>query len=167
MTCVERSWINIHGLTHKDQIQMGEKDRVVAKKGNATMGMCKSPGMTAIALSATCSSNNSFQSPGENGEDVDMEEQVPELIDMDNEGASSSYSSGIVGQAKLSNMGDTTTIIREPLNVQFEIVNTGDGGNMPPKSVPNPHVALKAVAFRNLDPIASSGDRLEAFSYKL
>ena len=135
--------------------------------GNATMGMHKSPGMAAIALSATCSSNNSFHSPGENGEDVDMEELVPELIDIDNEGASSSHSSGIVGQAKLSNMGDTTKIIGEPLNVQFEIVNTADSGNMPPKSVPNPHVALKAVAFRNLDPNTSSGDRLEAFSDKL
>ena len=80
---------------------------------NATMGMCKCPGLAAIALSATCSSNNSFQSPGENGKDVDMEEQVPELIAIDNEGASGSHSSGIVGQAKLSNMGDTTKIIGE------------------------------------------------------
>ena len=145
----------------------GRKGLSGGKKGNVTMGMRKSPGMAAIALSATFSSNNSFQSPGENGEDVDMEEQVPELIDIDNEGASGSHSSGIVGQAKLSNMGNTTKIIGEPLNVQFEIVNTGDSGNMPPKSVPNPHVALKAVAFRNLDPNASSGDRLEAFSDKL
>ena len=145
----------------------GRKGPSGGGKGNVTMGMCKSPGMAAIALSATCSSNNSFQSPGENREDVDLEEQVPELIAIDNEGASGSHSSGIVGQAKLSNMGDTTKIIGEPLNVQFEIVNTGDSGNMPPKSVPNPHVALKAVAFRNLDPNASSGDRLEAFSDKL
>ena len=49
-----------------------------------------------------------------------MEEQVPELIAIDNEGTSGSHSSGIVGQAKLSNMGDTTKIIGEPLNVQFE-----------------------------------------------
>ena len=145
----------------------GRKEPSGGKKGNVTMGMCKSLGMAAIALGATCSSNNSFQSPGENGEDVNMEEQVPELIDIDNEGACGSHSSGIVGQAKLSNKGNTTKIIGKPLNVQFEIVNTGDSGNMPAKSVPNPHVALKAVAFRNLDPNASSGDRLEAFSDKL
>ena len=45
----------------------GRKEPSGGKKGNVTMGMCKSLGMAAIALGATCSSNNSFQSPGENG----------------------------------------------------------------------------------------------------
>ena len=99
----------------------------------------------------------------ENGEIVDMEEQMPELVD-DSENEDSStrvnqQSQPLItfGQAWLNNMGATTENLGQSINVMFKIDNE-NSRNTPP----NPHVLL-----RDVNQEQSQGDRLVALSDKL
>ena len=80
----------------------------------------------------------------ENGETMDMEEQMPELVDDSENEVSSiresqqSQALRIFGQAQLNNMGATTENLGQSVNVTLEVDN-GNSRNTPP----NPHVLLK------------------------
>ena len=83
----------------------------------------------------------------ENGKIVDMEEQVPELVE-NNENDDSSESGGqqsqpliTFGQVQLNNMGDTTENLGQSTNVTFAVDNE-NSRNTPP----NPHVLLRDVS---------------------
>ena len=136
-----------------NKIQMGTK---VLGKGH------KSKSTTAVNQS-NCSSMNRLNPIRENGEIVDMEEQIPELVD-DTENDDSSANGGqqsqpliTFGQAHLNNMGATTENFGQSINVTFNVDNE-NSGNTPP----NPHVLLKDV-----NQGQSQGDKLVALSDKL
>ena len=135
------------------KIQMGTK---VLGKG------CKSKSSTAVNQ-GNCSSINPLNPIRENREIVDMEEQMPELVD-DTENDDSGTSGGqqsqpsiTNGQVHLNNMGDTTENLGESINVTFAVDNE-NLRNTPP----NPHVLL-----RDVNQGQSQGDKLAALSDKL
>ena len=110
-----------------------------------------------------CSSIYSLNPIRENGEIVDMEEQMPELVD-GTENDDSSASGGqlsqpviTIGQAHLNNMGDTTENLGQIINVTFAVDNE-NSENTPP----NPHVLL-----RDVNQGQSQGDKLVTLSDKL
>ena len=91
--------------------------------------------------------NNPLNPIRENGEIVDMEEQMPELVD-DTENDDSSTSRGqqsqpliTFGQVCLNNMGVTTENLGQSINVTFAVDNE-NSRNTPP----NPHVLLRDVS---------------------
>ena len=91
--------------------------------------------------------NNPLNPIRENGEIVDMEEQMPELFD-DTENDDSSTSRGqqsqpliTFGQVCLNNMGATTENLGQSINVTFAVDNE-NSRNTPP----NPHVLLRDVS---------------------
>ena len=109
------------------------------------------------ASQSNCSSISPLNPIRENGEMVDMEEQMPELFDTENDdsgtgGVQQSQSLITFGQACLNNMGDTTESLSQSINVTFEVDNE-NSRNTPP----NPHVLL-----RNVNQEQSQGDRLVA-----
>ena len=116
---------------------------------------------------AESQSNCSFTSPlkpiRENGEIVDMEEQMPELVDdteNDDSGTSGDQQSQPLiafGQAHLNDMGATTENLGQSINVTFEVDNE-NSRNTPP----NPHILLRDVSHEQ-----SQGDKLVALSDKL
>ena len=119
-----------------NKIQMGTK---VLGKG------CKLKSSTAVSQ-INCCSISPLNPIRENGEIVDMEEQMPELVD-DTENDDSSANGGqqsqpviTIGQAHLDNMGDTTENLGQSINVTFDVDNE-NSGNTPP----NPHVLLRDV----------------------
>ena len=95
----------------------------------------------------------------ENGEIVDVEEQMPELVD-DTENDDSSANGGqsqpliTFGQVHLNNMGATTENLGQSIYVTFDVDNE-NFGNTPP----NPHVLL-----RDVNQGQSQGDKLVALS---
>ena len=100
-------------------IQMGTK---ILGKGQ------KSKSSTA-ANQGNCSSTNPLNPIRENGEIVDMEEQMPELVD-DTEHNDSSVSGGqqsqpliTFGQVCLNDMGATTENLGQSINVTFAVDN--------------------------------------------
>ena len=136
-----------------NKIQMGTK---VLGKGH------KSKSTTAVNQ-GNCSSINPLIPIRENGKIVDMEEQMPELVDdteNDDSGANGGQQSQpliIFGQACLNNMGATTENLGQSINVTFDVDNE-KSGNTPP----NPHVLL-----RDVNQGQSQGDKLVALSDKL
>ena len=80
----------------------------------------------------------------ENWEIMDMEEQMPELVDGSENEVSSTRESQqsqplrIFGQVQLNNMGATTENLGQSVNVTLEVDNR-NCRNTPP----NPHVLLK------------------------
>ena len=136
-----------------NKIQMGTK---VLGKG------CKSK-LTTTVNQGNCSSINPLNPIRENGEIVDMEEQMPELVDdteNDDSGANGSQQSQPLitfGQVGLNNMGATTENLGQSINVTFN-VNNENSGNTPP----NPYVLLRDVNQGQLQ-----GDKLVALSDKL
>ena len=138
------------------------------KANNISMGTkVLSKGQTSKSSTAvgqgTCSSTNQLNSIRENGEILDMEEQVPELVEsVENEdrGASVGQQSQPLitfGQAQLNNMGDTTENLGQSINVTFAVDNE-NSRNTPP----NPHVLL-----RDVNQEQSQSDKLVALSDKL
>ena len=119
----------------------------------------KSKSSTTVGQ-GNCSSTNPIR---ENGEIVDMEEQMPELVDdteNDDSGASGGQQSQPLinfGQACLNNMGATTENLGQSINVTFAVDN-GNSRHTPP----NPHVLLRDVSQEQ-----SQGDKLVALSDKL
>ena len=114
-----------------NNIQMGTK---ILGKGQ------KSKSSTA-ANQDDCSSTSLLNPIRENGEIVDMKEQMPELVDNtenDDSGASGSQQSQPLitfGQARLNDMGATTENLGQSINVTFAVDNE-NFRNTPP----NPHV---------------------------
>ena len=136
-----------------NKIQMGTK---VLGKGH------KSKSSTAVNQ-GNCSSINPLNPIRENGEIMDMEEQMPELVDdteNNNSGASGGQQSQPLitfGQVRLNIMGTTTENLGQSINVTF-VVDNENSRNTPP----NPHVLL-----RDVNQGQSQGDKLAALSDKL
>ena len=136
-----------------NQIQMGTK---VLGKGQ------KSKSRTAESQS-NCFSTSPLNPIRENGEIVDMEEQIPELVD-DTENDDSCTSGDqqsqpliTFGQVCLKDMGATTENLGQSINITFKMDNE-NSRNTPP----NPHVLLSDV-----NQGQSQGDKLAALSDKL
>ena len=135
-----------------NNIQMGTK---ILGKGQ------KSESSTA-ASQGNCSSNNPSNPIRENGEIVDMVEQMPELVD-DTENNDSGASGGqqsqpliTFGQVCLNDMGSTTEQFGQSINVTFAVDNENSRN-----SPPNPCVLL-----RDVNQEQSQGDKLVALSDK-
>ena len=110
-----------------------------------------------------CSSINPLNPIRENREIVDMEEQMPELVD-DTENDDSNANGGqqlqilvTFEQAHLNNMGVTTENLGQSINVTFAVDSEISGNTSP-----NPHVLL-----RDVHQGLSQGDKLAALSDKL
>ena len=90
-----------------------------------------------------CSSTSPLNSIWENEETEEVEEQIPELVDISDEGDTNGDQQTLItfGQARLTNMGDTTENLSQGVNVTFEVdnENTEVARDIPP----NPHVLLK------------------------
>ena len=58
----------------------------------------------------------------ENGETEEVEEQIPELVDISDDGDANGDQQTLItfGQARLTNMGDTTENLSPGVNVTFE-----------------------------------------------
>ena len=113
-----------------------------------TIGLEQSPAYfsrRAHSASRTSSRVSSFISPlnptGENGEIMDMEEKMPELVDdteNDDIGTSGDQRSQPLitfGQAHLNDVGATTENLGQSINVTFEVDNE-NSRNTPPKCTP-------------------------------
>ena len=90
-----------------------------------------------------CSSTSPLHSIRENGETEEVEEQIPELVDISDDGDTNGDHQTLItfGQVQLTNMGDTTENLSQGVNVTFEVdkENTEVSRDIPP----NPHVLLK------------------------
>ena len=146
--------IDVSGAKSKtNNIQMGTK---VLGKGQKSKS-------STTASQSNCSSISPLNPIRENGEIVDMEEQMTELVDdTDNDDSSTGGDQQLqplitFGQVHLNDMGDTTESLSQSINVTFEVDNE-DSRNTPP----NPHVLLRDVNHEQ-----SQGDRLVALSDKL
>ena len=138
------SWNKVNNIT------MGSK---VLAKGQ------KSKSSTTVNQ-GTCPSTNQLNAIRENGEIMDMEEQIPDLVENDDSDASGSQQSQPLitfGQVHLNNIGDTIENLGQSINVTFAVDNK-NSRNTPP----NPHVILKDVNQEQ-----SKGDKLAALSNKL
>ena len=130
---------NLRNKKAPNKIHMGTK---VLGKGQKSK--LKSSSATS---QITCSSMSPLNPIRENGKMMDMEEQMPELVD-DSENKDSSTSVNqqsqplrTFGLARLNNMGVTTENLGQSVNVTFEVDN-GNSRNTPPK----PHVLLNDVS---------------------
>ena len=72
-----------------------------------------------------CSSTSPLNSIRENGETEEVEEQIPELVNISDDGDVNGGQQTLItfGQAKLTNMGDTTKNLSPSVNVTFEVDN--------------------------------------------
>ena len=127
------------------------------------MGKEKKSKSSTAANQGNCSSTNPLNPIRENEEIVDMEVQMPELVDdteNDDSGASRGQQSQPLitfGQACLNDMGATTENLGQSINVTFAVDNE-NSRNTPP----NPYVPL-----RDVNQEQSQGDKLAALSDKL
>ena len=77
------------------------------------------------------------------GETEEVEEQIPELVDISDDGNTNGDQQTLItfGQAQLTNMGDTTENLSQGVNVTFEVDNENTEVS---RDIPsNPHVLLK------------------------
>ena len=72
-----------------------------------------------------CSSTSPLNSIRENGKTEEGEEQIPKLVDISDDGDVNGGQQTLItfGQAKLTNMGDTTENLSPGVNVTFEVDN--------------------------------------------
>ena len=125
-----------------NKIQMGTK---ILGKGQRSKS-------SAGASQSNCSSMSPLNPIRENGEVMDMEEQMPELVDdSENEDSSTrvnqqSQPLRTFGQAHLNDMGATTENLGQSINVTFEVDNENSR-----KTPPNPHVLLNDVSQEQLE----------------
>ena len=127
-----------------DKDEIGSKNKTnKIQMGTKVLGKGYKSKLTAAVNQGNCSSINPLNPIRKNGEKVDMEEQMRELVD-DTENDDSSANGGqqsqpliTFGQAHLNNMGDTTENCGQSINVTFAVDN-GNSRNTPP----NPHVLL-------------------------
>ena len=146
--------IDASGAKNKtNNIQMGTK---ILGKGQKSKS-------STTASQSNCSSISPLNPIREDGKIVDMEEQMPELVDDTDDDDSSTrmdqQSQPVItfGQVHLNNMGTITENLGQSINVMFEVDNE-NSRNTPP----NPHVFL-----RDVNQEQSQGDRLVALSDKL
>ena len=74
-----------------------------------------------------------------------MEEQMPELVDISDDGDTNGDKQSLItfGQVQLTNMGDTTENLSQGVNVTFEVDNENTKVS---RDIPsNPHVLLKIL----------------------
>ena len=122
----------------------------------------KSKSDTAVGQ-GNCSSTNPLNPIIENGETVDMEEQMPELVEnVENDDRGTGWgqqSQPLItfGQACLNNMGNINENLSQSINVTFTVDNE-NSRNTPP----NNHVLLRDVSQEQ-----SQSDKLVALSDKL
>ena len=90
-----------------------------------------------------CSSTSPLNSIRENGETEEVEEEIPELVDISDEGDVNGDQQTLItfGQARITNMGDTTEKLSPGVNVTFEVDN--ENTKVSKDHPPNPHVLLK------------------------
>ena len=133
------------------------------KMGPKILGKGQTSKSSTTVNQSNCSSISPLNPIRENGELVDMEEQMPELVDdTENDDSSTSgekQSQPLItfGQACLNDMGATTENLGQSIIVTFAVDNE-NSRNTPP----NPHVLLRDVSQEQ-----SQGDRLAALSDKL
>ena len=115
------------------KVHMGTK---LLKKGHKAKS-------STIKNQGHCSSTSPLNTIRENGEVVEVEEQMPDLVDISDDGDTNGDQQPLItfGQARLTNMGDTTENLSQGVNVKFEVDNgnTEVSRDIPP----NPHVLLK------------------------
>ena len=131
--------------------------------GTKILGKGQKSKSSTAASQGNCPSTNPLNPIRENGEIMDMEEQMLELGD-DNENNDSSTSGGqqsqpliTSGQVHLNDMGATTDNLGQSINVTFAVENE-NSRNTPP----NPHVLL-----RDVNQEQSQGVKLAALSDEL
>ena len=90
-----------------------------------------------------CSSTSPLNSIRENRETEEVEEQIPELVDISDDGNANRDQQTLItfGQAKITNMGDTTENLSPGVNVTFEVDN--ENTEVSRNILPNPHVLPK------------------------
>ena len=112
------------------KVHMGTK---LLKKGQKAKS-------STIKSQGHCSSTSPLNTIRENGEIVEVEEQMPELVDISDDGDTNGDQQPLItfGQARLTNMGDTTENLSQSVSVTFEVDNgnTEVSRDIPP----NPHV---------------------------
>ena len=115
------------------KVHMGTK---LLKKGQKAKS-------STITSQGHCFSTSPLNTIRENGEIVEVKEQMPELVDISDDGDTNGDQQPLItsGQAHLTNMGDTTENLSQSVNVTFEVENgnTEVSRDIPP----NPHVLLK------------------------
>ena len=69
-----------------------------------------------------CSSTSPFNSIRENGETDEVEEQIPELVDISDDGDTNGDQQTLItfGQARLTNMGNITENLSQGVNVTLK-----------------------------------------------
>ena len=115
------------------KVHMGTK---LLKKGHKAKS-------STIKSQGHCPSTSPLNTIRENGEIVDVEKQMPELVDISDDGDTNGHQQPLItfGQARLTNMGDTTENLSHGVNVTFEVDN---GNTEVSRDIsPNPHVLLK------------------------
>ena len=149
-------------IPERDETGTGNKVNNI-QMGTKILGKGQKSKSSTTVNQGNCSSINPLNPTRENGEIVDMEEQMPELVDdteNDDSGANGAQQSQPLitfGQACLNNMGATTDNLGQSINVAFAVDNE-NSRNTPPNS----HVLLKDVNQEQ-----SQGDKLAALSDKL
>ena len=115
--------------------------------GTKHLGKGQKSKSSTAADQGNCSSTNPLNPIRENGEIVDMEEQMPELVD-DTENDDSGVSGDqqlqsliTFGQVHLNNMGTTTENLGQSINVTFAVDKENSRNTLP-----NPHVLLRDVS---------------------
>ena len=90
-----------------------------------------------------CSSTSPLNSIRENGETEEVEEQIPELVDISYDGDANGDQQTLItfGQARITNMGDTTEKLSPGVSVTFEVDN--ENTEVSRNNPPNPHVLLE------------------------
>ena len=148
--------------SERDQTGSGIKTNNIVM-GTGILGKGQKSKLKTTVGQDTCSSSTHLNPIMENGEIVDMEEQVPDLVEnVENDDSSASGGQQTqplitFGQAYLNNMGDTTENLGQGMSVTFAVDNENSRD-----TPPNPHVLLKDVNKNQ-----SAGDKLAALSDKL
>ena len=129
----------------KDEIGSENKTNKI-QMGTKVLGKGRKSKLSTAVNQGNCSSINPLNPIRENGELVDMEEQMPHLVD-DTENDDSCANGGqqsqpliTIGQAHLNNMWATTENLGQSINVTFTVDNESSR-NTPP----NPHVLRRDV----------------------
>ena len=152
------SWVT----SERDETGTGNKVNNVSM-GTNVLGKGQKSKPSTAAGQGICSSTNQLNSIREDGEMVDMEEQVAELVEnVENDDSSASGGQQpqpliTFGQVQINNMGDTTEDLGQSINVTFAVDN-GNSRDTPP----NLHILLKDV-----NQELSQDDKLVALSDKL
>ena len=96
-----------------EKVHMGTK---LLKKGHKAKS-------STIKSQGHCTSTSPLNSIRENGEIVEVEEQMPELVDISDDGDTNGDRQPLItfGQMRLTNMGDTTENLSQGVNVTFEV----------------------------------------------